>query len=54
MEVSSHAIDQQRIEEISFALKIHTNITGDHLDFHKTFDEYKRVKPVCLVMHTNE
>jgi len=44
MEVSSHAIVQKRIEGLNFTLKIYTNLTQDHLDFHKTFDEYKRVK----------
>jgi len=44
MEVSSHAIAQKRIEGLHFELKILTNITGDHLDFHKTFDEYVKVK----------
>lgn len=44
MEVSSHAIVQRRIEGLEFALKIITNITQDHLDYHKTFEEYIRVK----------
>jgi UDP-N-acetylmuramoyl-L-alanyl-D-glutamate--2,6-diaminopimelate ligase len=44
MEVSSHAIVQNRIDGLSFALKILTNITQDHLDFHKTIDEYVAVK----------
>lgn len=44
MEVSSHAIDQERIAGIQFALKILTNITQDHLDYHLTLDEYVRVK----------
>ena len=44
MEVSSHAISQNRIEGLDFALKIHTNITRDHLDFHKTLQEYIDVK----------
>jgi len=44
MEVSSHAIDQNRIEGIDFALKIHTNVTSDHLDYHKTLEEYRAVK----------
>jgi len=44
MEVSSHGIDQKRIEGIDFALKVHTNITGDHLDYHKTFENYRAVK----------
>jgi len=44
MEVSSHAIHQQRISGLQFAGGIFTNITHDHLDYHKTFDEYIRVK----------
>ena len=44
MEVSSHAIHQQRISGLHFAGGIFTNITHDHLDYHKTFDEYIRVK----------
>ncbi len=44
MEVSSHAIAQQRIEGLNFELKILTNITQDHLDFHKSLAEYTRVK----------
>lgn len=44
MEVSSHAIVQQRIEGLNFELKILTNITQDHLDFHKTLGEYIAVK----------
>ena len=44
MECSSHAIEQQRIAGIIFKGGIFTNITHDHLDYHKTFDEYIRVK----------
>lgn len=44
MEVSSHAIHQERIAGIRFAGGVFTNITHDHLDYHKTFDEYIRVK----------
>lgn len=44
MEVSSHAIAQDRIEGLKFALKIFTNLSQDHLDFHKTIEEYARVK----------
>jgi len=44
MEVSSHAIDQKRIEGLKFALKVHTNVTSDHLDYHGTVEEYRRVK----------
>ncbi len=44
MEVSSHAIAQQRIEGIKFSAKILTSFSQDHLDFHKTMQEYKKVK----------
>ena len=44
MEVSSHAIEQERIEGLEFTLKIHTNVTSDHLDYHGTVEEYRRVK----------
>ncbi|XOB62927.1 UDP-N-acetylmuramoyl-L-alanyl-D-glutamate--2,6-diaminopimelate ligase [Campylobacterota bacterium DY0563] len=44
MEVSSHAIEQKRIEGLDFELKVLTNITRDHLDYHKTIEEYIRVK----------
>ncbi|MFQ3580066.1 MAG: UDP-N-acetylmuramoyl-L-alanyl-D-glutamate--2,6-diaminopimelate ligase [Bacteroidales bacterium] len=44
MEVSSHAIHQNRIAGLQFTGAIFTNITHDHLDYHKTFEEYIRVK----------
>ena len=44
MEVSSHAIDQQRITGISFDGAIFSNLTHDHLDYHKTFIGYRDAK----------
>lgn len=44
MEVSSHAIDQGRIDGLKFIGGVFSNITRDHLDYHKTFEEYLRVK----------
>jgi UDP-N-acetylmuramoyl-L-alanyl-D-glutamate--2,6-diaminopimelate ligase len=44
METSSHAIDQHRIAGLRYAGGIFSNITHDHLDYHKTFAEYLRVK----------
>ncbi len=44
MEVSSHAIAQNRIEGLNFFLKVFTNVTQDHLDYHKSLEEYIKVK----------
>ncbi len=44
MEVSSHAIDQNRIEDLPFALKVLTNISQDHLDYHKDMATYIHTK----------
>jgi UDP-N-acetylmuramoyl-L-alanyl-D-glutamate--2,6-diaminopimelate ligase len=44
METSSHAIHQHRIDGLYYTGGIFSNITHDHLDYHKTFDEYIRVK----------
>lgn len=44
MECSSHAIVQRRIHSIEFAGALFTNLTHDHLDYHKTFAEYVRAK----------
>ena len=44
MEVSSHAIEQERIAGLKFAGAVFTNITHDHLDYHKTFENYITAK----------
>lgn len=44
MEVSSHALDQQRVEGLPFEVGVFTNLTQDHLDYHGTLEEYFKVK----------
>ncbi len=44
MEVSSHALSLDRVSEIDFIIGAYTNISRDHLDFHKTMDEYAKAK----------
>jgi UDP-N-acetylmuramoyl-L-alanyl-D-glutamate--2,6-diaminopimelate ligase len=44
MEVSSHSLDQRRIEGVSFDVGVFTNLTRDHLDYHGTMDKYFAAK----------
>ena len=53
MEVSSHAIDQGRINAIQFDVVALTNITRDHLDYHGTFDNYVNTKKQFLNAFTD-
>jgi UDP-N-acetylmuramoyl-L-alanyl-D-glutamate--2,6-diaminopimelate ligase len=50
MEVSSHALDQRRVEGLEFDAAIFTNLSRDHLDYHKTMDAYREAK-ARLVNH---
>jgi UDP-N-acetylmuramoyl-L-alanyl-D-glutamate--2,6-diaminopimelate ligase len=54
MEVSSHAIHQNRIHGLKFVGAVFTNITHDHLDYHATFKEYIRVKKLFFDGLTND
>lgn len=44
LEVSSHALDQQRVSGISYEVAVITNVTREHLDYHRTMEEYRRAK----------
>jgi len=54
MEVSSHALVQQRVAGIQFTGGVFTNISHDHLDYHKTFDEYIAAKKLLFDGLTSE
>ena len=44
MEVSSHAIEMRRVDDVRFAVHVFTNLSQDHLDFHGTMEKYFAVK----------
>jgi UDP-N-acetylmuramoyl-L-alanyl-D-glutamate--2,6-diaminopimelate ligase len=48
MEVSSHALDQQRVFGIPFDVAVFTNLTRDHLDYHGTMDQYFQAKQILF------
>ena len=50
LEVSSHSLDQGRVDGLVFRAAVFTNLTRDHLDYHKTFEDYFRAK-ATLVRH---
>ena len=58
MEVSSHALDQDRVGGITFEAAVFTNLTQDHLDYHQTMDNYaaakKKLFSMCRVAILNQ
>lgn len=48
MEVSSHSLALHRVEDVDFDIGIFTNLTRDHLDFHKTFESYREAKGILF------
>lgn len=53
MEVSSHALALKRVENLKYKIGIFTNLTEDHLDFHKTFENYRKAKESLFHMTTS-
>ncbi len=51
MEVSSHALVQQRVSGVEFAGGVFTNLTQDHFDYHNTFEEYRDAKALLFTKH---
>lgn len=51
MEVSSHALDQRRVEGIEFDVGVFTNLTHDHLDYHGDIDSYRSAKALLFKRH---
>lgn len=54
MEVSSHALDQRRVEGIDFDIAILTNVTHDHLDYHGTLERYREAKKLLFQHYLRE
>lgn len=48
MEVSSHSLDLHRVDGIAYDVAVFTNLTQDHLDYHKTMENYKIAKSMLL------
>lgn len=49
IETSSHALDQNRVWGVSYAIAVMTNVTREHLDYHKTMEAYRKAK--CRLFH---
>jgi UDP-N-acetylmuramoyl-L-alanyl-D-glutamate--2,6-diaminopimelate ligase len=54
MEVSSHALDQERVRALPFDVAVFTNLTQDHLDYHQTMENYAAAKAKLFTMLSKE
>ena len=54
VEVSSHALTLNRVEELKFDISVYTNLTQDHLDFHNSIEEYADAKSLLFSDHTKK
>lgn len=50
LETSSHALDQHRVRGVPYAIAVMTNVTREHLDYHKTMKEYRRAKRALFLL----
>ena len=48
LETTSHSLDQHRVGGVEFAIGVITNVTHEHLDYHKTYENYVRTKSILL------
>jgi len=49
LEVSSHSLEQNRVDDVDFNITVFTNLTHDHLDYHKTMDNYFNAKSKLFI-----
>ena len=54
MEVSSHSLDLKRVHGISFDVAVFTNLSGEHLDYHRTMEEYFAAKKKLFVLNSKK
>ena len=54
VEVSSHALSLNRVEDVKFDISVYTNLSQDHLDFHRNLEDYANAKSLLFSEHTNE
>jgi len=54
MEVSSHSLDLKRVQGISFDVAVFTNLSGEHLDYHRTMDDYFAAKKKLFVLNSKK
>ena len=54
LEVSSHALEQYRVEGINFDVVVFTNLTAEHLDYHKSIENYSKAKELLFTYYINQ
>ena len=54
LEVSSHALDQHRVEALNFDVAVFTNLSAEHLDYHETLEQYAEAKTLLFTHYINQ